>query len=215
MLSENIQRRQLDPMDEAAAYHKRVNEFGMTADEISKWANVSADLVKRRLALLDLLPDVQQQVKAGSLPLGHAEAMAGLDRNNQVAALRALTQADGALPTVKAFRKICGSLLEQQEQTAMFDLDALWQEKLQEAEREKASKRRAKDELADLARQRDELAAERDRIAAELAAYKEWRQLQYRAIALEKKADYPAAKSCEEQAQRAYQNWKQISQMAA
>jgi hypothetical protein len=122
-----------------------------------------------------------------------------------------LTQADGALPTVKVFRRICGELLAKQQQSAMFDLDSLWQEKLAEAEAEKSSKKRQRDELAELARQRDELAAERDRIAAELEAYKNWRQLQYRAIALAKKNEFKQADYYEKQAQEAYQSWKQIA----
>lgn len=178
MLSENLQRQQLDPMDEARAFAKRRDSFGMSAEEIGKWANVSADLVKRRLALLDLLPDIQQQIKAGALSLGHAEALAGLDRNNQIAALRALTTAGSAIPTVATFRKICGELLAQQQQQTMFDLDSLWREKLAEAEAEKPKRGRKADA--------EQLAAARAELAAAQAELRQLR-LEKQALALHKR----------------------------
>jgi ParB/RepB/Spo0J family partition protein len=159
MLSENVQRRQLNAIDEAAAYRKRIDEFGITAEDIATWANISVDLVRRRLALLELIPDIQQQIKAGSLPLGHAECLAGLDRNNQTAAMRALIAANGQLPTVREFRRLCGELFSQQQQSALFDLESLWREKLASIEAVKPKQTRRAEELArELESARQELA---------------------------------------------------------
>lgn len=172
MLSENLKRRNLDAIDEANAYQKRAAEFGWSAEQIAAHCTVSADLVRRRLALLELLPDVQQQIRGGALPLGLAECLAGLDRTNQIAAVAALRERE-TLPTVASFRRTCGALLERQQQCGMFDLESLWAEKLAEADAEKPTKRSSRAEAERLAA---ELAAEReraDRLAAELAAERE------------------------------------------
>lgn len=140
MLAENILRRDLDPLDEAGAYQKRMQRFGWSAAETARQANVSVDRVRRRLALLSLLPDVQKLVRSGQLPIGHAELLSDLDSNRQLVALRVFT--GGRAPTLAEFRRICGELAAQQSQAALIDLEAFYAERLAELEGPTAGQRR-------------------------------------------------------------------------
>lgn len=118
MLAENLQRVQLDPMEEARAYARRLGE--RTIAELATEAGVAPGRVSSRLELLDLVPEAQELVSSGTLPLGHAASMRGLDPNRQRLALRAIVQSP-RLPTVAEFRKACGTLLAAQLQEDLFD----------------------------------------------------------------------------------------------
>src|SRR5439155_20941974 len=106
MLAENTGRQDLNPIEEAHAYHRRMTAFGWGEDEVADVAGVSKDLVRKRVKLLSLLPEAQQLVATGNLPLGHAECMTKLDRNRQLSALRILQSSAHPL-TAAAFRAIC------------------------------------------------------------------------------------------------------------
>jgi len=140
MLAENLARADLDPLDEAGAYQKRMARHGWSVADVARHANVSTDRVRRRLALLALLPDVQRLVRAGQLPIGHAELLADLDANRQLIALRVFTA--GRSPTLAEFRRICGELAAQQDQAELFDLEAFYVERLAELEGPAAGVRR-------------------------------------------------------------------------
>ncbi len=114
MLIENVQRVDLNAMDEAEAYQKRQAQFGWSVAEIAKHAKVPASRVRARLALLDLVPQVQTLVRGGSMPLGYAEVMVDLDANRQVLSMRYFSQAKR--PTIAEFRAVCGELLAAQSQ---------------------------------------------------------------------------------------------------
>lgn len=119
MLVENTGRADLDPIDEARAYARRMDD-GATADEVAKVAGVSVIRVRFRVKLLDLVDDAQALVRRGDLPLGMAQAMHGLDRNRQRMALRALTAKD---LSALAFRDLCAKLLDDQRAEGMDSFD--------------------------------------------------------------------------------------------
>src|SRR3990172_6037874 len=98
MLAENTGRADLNPIEEANAYASRAQRFGWNNDQIAKAAGVSSDLVKRRRGLLSLISDVQHLVAGGHLPIGHAEAMTGLDKGRQLIALRIYRESKNGLP---------------------------------------------------------------------------------------------------------------------
>lgn len=123
MLAENAHRVDLNPMDEARAYDKRMRQFGWPAAQVARKAKVSAQRVADRLLLLQLIPDAQRLVEVGQLGAGYGVLMAPLDANRQVVALRWLQQQ--ASPTLRAFQAACGQLLAEQAQESLFDLDAL------------------------------------------------------------------------------------------
>lgn len=180
MLAENVQRVQLNPIEEARGFQKQIDKYGRTEKDIAHKCNVSTDLVRRRLGLLTLISDVQHQVASGHLKISYAECMVGLDSNFQIQALRTLNERGDI--SAKIFRRICNELLEQQDQSCLFDLDSLFEEKKAEYETEKQASREQKATTAELhaeiARLRSELAAEqelrqaaekeRDDLAAEL-----------------------------------------------
>jgi ParB/RepB/Spo0J family partition protein len=122
MLSENLKRVDLNPLDEANAYKKRIDKEGWTIAECAKNANVPAARVKGRLALLLLIPDAQALVRSGNLGVGYAECMGDLDANRQAQALQYFNVA--RRPNLADFRALCGELLAEQAQDSLFDMDA-------------------------------------------------------------------------------------------
>jgi ParB family chromosome partitioning protein len=76
-LVENIQREQLNPLDEAAAYQQLIEEFALTHDEVAKRVGRSRASVTNSLRLLQLPPAVQRLVRDERLSAGHARALLG------------------------------------------------------------------------------------------------------------------------------------------
>jgi ParB family chromosome partitioning protein len=78
-LLENLQREQLNPLEEAAAYRQLLSDFGATHEELAGRLGKSRSQVTNTLRLLSLPPAVQRRVAAGVLSAGHARALLGLD----------------------------------------------------------------------------------------------------------------------------------------
>jgi ParB family chromosome partitioning protein len=78
-LLENLQREQLNPLEEAAAYRQMLSDFGTTHEELAQRLGKSRSQVSNTLRLLGLPPAVQRRVAAGVLSAGHARALLGLD----------------------------------------------------------------------------------------------------------------------------------------
>ena len=123
MLAENVSRKDLDPMDEAKAYTKRITEYDWSIATCADKAGVSADRVRKRLKLLDLRPDIQHLVAKGQMPVGHAEAIAKLDSNRQTLVSRPLVR--GEKINLREFQTIVDALYADQTQESMFDLSLL------------------------------------------------------------------------------------------
>lgn len=87
-LIENIQREDLNPLEEAVALRRLVEEFGMTHQAVSEAVGRSRAAVSNLLRLLELSPEVRERVENGELEMGHARALAALplDQQNTVAA---------------------------------------------------------------------------------------------------------------------------------
>jgi ParB family chromosome partitioning protein len=77
-LVENVQRADLNPLEEAAAYQQLAEEFGLTQEEIGRRVGKSRFAVSNTLRLLQLPAALQQDVLAGRLSEGHARALLGL-----------------------------------------------------------------------------------------------------------------------------------------
>jgi ParB family transcriptional regulator, chromosome partitioning protein len=75
-LIENLQREDLNPIDEAAAFEHLMRDFGMTQDQVSERTGKSRSAISNSLRLLRLDPRVQQMVAAGEISAGHARALA-------------------------------------------------------------------------------------------------------------------------------------------
>jgi ParB family chromosome partitioning protein len=76
-LVENIQRQDLNAIEEAEAYSRLVDEFGHTQEVLAKTVHKSRSHVANLLRLLDLPKSVQGRVVDGSLSMGHARAIIG------------------------------------------------------------------------------------------------------------------------------------------
>ncbi len=124
MLAENTSRADLDPVEEANAYQSRMLAFGWQPAQVAEVAGVSEELVRRRVLLLQLHPDVQQLVAKRHLPVGHAEVMVKLDHYRQLIALRVYREAK-AMP-LNVFCKVVGDLFGEQAQDGLFDLEQFW-----------------------------------------------------------------------------------------
>ena len=77
-LIENIQREDLNPIDEAAAYEKLITDFKLTQEEIAAAVGKDRSSVANYLRLLKLPQEVRAEVAAGRLSMGHARALLGL-----------------------------------------------------------------------------------------------------------------------------------------
>ena len=77
-LVENIQRQNLNPMEEAKAYSRLMGEFGLTQDSVASSVGKDRSSIANLLRLLALPREVQQFVESGALSLGHAKVLAGV-----------------------------------------------------------------------------------------------------------------------------------------
>ncbi|MBP3436444.1 MAG: ParB/RepB/Spo0J family partition protein [Clostridia bacterium] len=83
-LIENIQRENLNPIEEAAGFLTLSKEYGMTQEEISEKVGRSRPSIANALRLLDLPEKVQDMVINGSLSAGHARTLLGLRRREHI-----------------------------------------------------------------------------------------------------------------------------------
>ena len=77
-LIENVQREQLNPIEEANAYQTLINDLGLTQQQVAERVGKQRTTVTNFLRLLNLEPEVQRQVAEGLLSAGHAKALAGV-----------------------------------------------------------------------------------------------------------------------------------------
>jgi ParB family chromosome partitioning protein len=74
---ENVQREELNPLEEAAAYQQLIEDFSLTHDDVASRVGKSRATVTNMLRLLQLPPAIQRYVKDGNLRMGHARALLG------------------------------------------------------------------------------------------------------------------------------------------
>ncbi len=74
-LIENLQRQDLNPVEEALGYQTLMNDYGLTQEETAKQVGKSRPAVANALRLLGLCPQVLEQLRRGELTAGHARAV--------------------------------------------------------------------------------------------------------------------------------------------
>ena len=82
-LIENLQRQDLNPIEEALGYESLMRDYGLTQDETSQRVGKSRSAVANALRLLNLCPDVLEKVRSGDLSAGHARAVLSLKAEKQ------------------------------------------------------------------------------------------------------------------------------------
>ncbi|MET0204423.1 MAG: ParB/RepB/Spo0J family partition protein, partial [Casimicrobiaceae bacterium] len=85
-LIENIQRENLNPLEEALGLARLVDEFGLTHDAVAKAVGRSRSAVSNLLRLTQLAKPVQDHLMSGALEMGHARALLSLDPARQLEA---------------------------------------------------------------------------------------------------------------------------------
>lgn len=86
-LVENIQRADLNPLEEASAYAQLIDDHGLTQEEAARRVGKSRASVTNKLRLLKAGPAVREALSQGAISEGHARALLGIDRVEQQEAL--------------------------------------------------------------------------------------------------------------------------------
>ncbi len=89
-LIENIQREDLNPLEEARAFERLISEFQLTHQQVAEAVGRSRAAVSNMLRLLELAPEVAQMVERRELDMGHARALLGLEHRRKQVELAAL-----------------------------------------------------------------------------------------------------------------------------
>jgi ParB family chromosome partitioning protein len=85
-LIENIQREDLNPLEEAQGLQRLIKEFGLTHEDAAQAVGRSRSAASNLLRLLNLADAVQTMLMAGDLDMGHARALLSLDKAAQITA---------------------------------------------------------------------------------------------------------------------------------
>lgn len=103
-LIENLQRENLNPLEEAQGYRSLQEDFGMKQDEISRIVGRSRSAVANALRLLKLPEEVQELLVDGSISAGHARALLGFSDESQM--ILAAQKAAAGLLTVRQLERM-------------------------------------------------------------------------------------------------------------
>ena len=83
-LIENVQRQDLNPVEEAFAYQALIDRYGCTQDEVAKKVGKNRSTITNMLRLLDLPEEALELLKKGDISGGHARALLGLEDDAQI-----------------------------------------------------------------------------------------------------------------------------------
>jgi ParB family chromosome partitioning protein len=101
-LVENLQREELNPLEEAGAYQQLIEDFGLTHEQIAARAGRSRAAVSNTLRLIALPPAIQRMVRDNQLQMGHARALLGTpDRAFQEQLARQIAKDDLSVRAVE------------------------------------------------------------------------------------------------------------------
>lgn len=137
-LIENIQREDLNPIEEAAAYQKMLVEFELTQAELAAAVGKSRSNIANTIRLLKLAEKVKKHLQNGAITVGHARALLSLEEKEaQIAACENIIIQDLTVrETEKYIAKLKKPLAQKKENKKQEELTAAW--KKAEAELEKS-----------------------------------------------------------------------------
>lgn len=116
MLLENVNRVDLTPVEEAAAYQARIDRFGHTPEQVAETVGKTPSYVRSRLALLTLVPEAQHLVSVGSMWLSNARDLVSLDRDRQRVACKVWVSTPDL--TIEGWNNLIARLREEQARDA-------------------------------------------------------------------------------------------------
>lgn len=106
-LIENIQREDLNPVEEAIALQRLIEEFELTQQEVADTVGKSRSSVANLLRLLTLTPEVRRLLEHGDLEMGHARALLPLEHDEQIqAASQVVTKSMSVRETERLVKSI-------------------------------------------------------------------------------------------------------------
>ncbi len=111
-LIENIQREDLNPIEEAQAYQRLLTEFNLKQDDVAKRVSKNRTTITNALRLLRLTPEVQNMVIDGRLSSGHARALVAVE--DETEQKRLAVQIVSAGLSVRETEKLAGSVIKPQ-----------------------------------------------------------------------------------------------------
>lgn len=82
-LVENLQRQDLNPLEEATAFRRLSDQFGLTQEQIAARVGRSRAAVANRMRLLALHPDIQRSLVSGQITEGHSRALMGIESDQE------------------------------------------------------------------------------------------------------------------------------------
>lgn len=101
-LIENLQREDLNSLEIAEAYNNIMDKFNLTQEELAKKVGQSRSHVANFLRLLNLAPEIQKYVSRGTISMGHARAILGLeDKQQQILLAKKIVEEDLSVRTVE------------------------------------------------------------------------------------------------------------------
>ena len=107
-LIENIQREDLNPLEEAGALDRLIREFEMRHEDVAAAIGRSRSAVSNLLRLLELEREVKRMLAAGELEMGHARALLSLPASQQAAVARKVAQQGLSVRATEALVKTLG-----------------------------------------------------------------------------------------------------------
>lgn len=108
-LIENIQREDLNPLEEAQGLQRLIRDFGLTHEQAAQAVGRSRSAASNLLRLLNLAEPVQTMLMAGDLDMGHARALLSLDRAAQITAANQITARKLSVREAEALVKKLGA----------------------------------------------------------------------------------------------------------
>lgn len=113
---ENLQRENLNPVEEASGYNELIEKFGMTQEKVAKMVGRSRSAVANAVRILSLPERVLKMLENGDISAGHARALLGFEDEEMLIAT-ALRAADGGL-TVRQVEKAAQKSTEHSEEVS-------------------------------------------------------------------------------------------------
>lgn len=106
-LIENIQREDLNPLEEALAYRSLAEEYGMTQEELSGKVSKSRSAIANSVRLLDLPDEIQTLVASGELSAGHGRTLLGVkDRDTMILLAQKAVEEDLSVRVLEGLVKL-------------------------------------------------------------------------------------------------------------
>ena len=124
-LIENIQRENLNPLEEAQGIKRLIDEFAMTHEKAADAVGRSRAAVSNLLRLLSLSAAVQDMLMHNRLDMGHARALIGLDAAQQIMLANKIVQQDLSVREVEKLAKTIGAAIKLNQHKTSANRDVL------------------------------------------------------------------------------------------